>query len=188
MKKRRPTTVTLAGMDEGERIQFYYRQHWMRLRRALQAFALGTALYAAALWFLSDMPDPDTRRFLLTTATAAFFLLQLTLWARFYGYLLYMIVVTDSKIYRIKKTLLMLDDRQTVDLWNLSDVTMRQHGLFQNVFGFGTVVLHGNDELRIHFTPNIRSKIHSLATLRSAARARALGGHPVREAKERPKA
>lgn len=181
--KKRASVVTLSGMDEGERIQFFYHQHWMRLRRAFQAFALGTALYVAALWFLSGMPDPATRRFLLVTAIFSFFLLQMTLWARFYGYLLYIIVVTDTKIYRIKKTLLMLDDRQTVDLWNLSDVTMRQHGLFQNLFGFGTVVLHGNDELRIHFTPKIRSKIHLLATLRTKARSRALGGVPDRDAK-----
>lgn len=188
MVKRHPSTVTLSGMDESERIQFYYHQHWMRLRRALQAFVLGTTLFVTALWFLSGMPDPDTRRFLLTVAIVAYCILHLTLWARFYSYLLYIIVVTDTKIYRIKKTLLMLDDRQTVDLWNLSDVTMRQHGLFQNLFGFGTIVLHGNDELRIHYTPKIRSKMHLLATLRTTARARALGGMPDRNAKTRGQA
>lgn len=175
---RPPRAVHFPGMVGTETFQFYYRQHWMRLRRALQGFVLGTLLFGGAIWLLADTPDDDTRRMLLMIAVGSFLVLQLSLLARFYQYFLYMIVVTDTKVYRIKQTLLMTDDRQTIDLWSLSDVTMHQHGLFQNMFGFGTLVLIGNETLKIHFTPRIRDKVHRITMLRTQARARATGNIP----------
>jgi hypothetical protein len=171
VKRAQRPAVSFPGMGPAERLQFYYRQHWMRLARMVQAGLAGTAVYALALWLASSMADGDTRRLLVALSGGAFLLLQLGVLARFYRYFLYVIVVTDSKIYRIKKTLVTVDDRQTIDLWSLSDVTMRQHGLFQNLFGFGTLVLHGNEELKIHFTPGIRDKLHRLSMLRAQARA-----------------
>ncbi len=178
VKAHRPQAVTFPGMVGTETFQFYYRQHWMRLRRALQGFILGIVLYAGALWLLADTPNDDTRHMLLTIVAGSFLLLQLSLLARFYAYFLYMIVVTDTKVYRIKQTLLMTNDRQTIDLWSLSDVTMHQHGLFQNLFGFGTLVLIGNETLKIHFTPRIREKVHRITALRVQARSRAMGASP----------
>jgi hypothetical protein len=162
--------ISFPGMGPGESFRFYYRQHWMRLARMFQAFVAGTLAYAGCLWLASGMPDADTRRLLLAFASAAFLFLQLGILARFYRYFLYVIVVTDSKIYRIKKTLVAVDDRQTIDLWSLSDVTMHQHGLFQNLFGFGTLILHGNEQLKIHFTPRLREKLHVISMLRAHAR------------------
>lgn len=171
---------SFPGKHPGEMLQFYYRQHWMRLVRMAQLFVVGTVLYMLALWLVSDLPRDDARMLLLTFTSWAFALLQLLVLARFYRYFLYIIVVTDQKIYRIKKTLIAVDDRQTIDLWNLSDVTMQQHGLFQNLFGFGTLVLHGDEELRIHFTPRIRDKLHRISMLRAQARSRVFGGMPQR--------
>lgn len=165
-----------TGMNPGERLQFYYRQHWMRLVRMGQVFVVGTAVYAAALWLLAGIPDDDTRRLLLTIASWAYAVLHFVLVARFYRYFLYVIVVTDTKVYRIKKTLVAVDDRQSIDLWSLGDVTMQQHGLFQNLFGFGTLILHGGEELKIHFTPKIRQQLHRLSALRAQARSRSMGG------------
>lgn len=163
-------------MDGSETFQFYYRQHWMRLSRVAQGFILGSITYAAALWLLADTPDEPTRHLLLLIATSTFALLHLVLLARLYTYFLYMIIVTDAKVYRIKQTLLTVDDRQTLDLWSLSDVTMQQHGIVQNILGFGTIILLGNEELRIHFTPRIREKVHRVSVLRTKARGRAMTG------------
>ena len=178
VKQRRPPSdaESFPGKHPGEHVQFFYRQHWIRLVRTVYLVIAGTALYALALWLLVGMPDDDTRRLLLTISSVTYLFLQLIILARLYRYFLYIIVVTDQKIYRIKKTLVAVDDRQTIDLWSLSDVTMHQHGLFQNLFGFGTLVLHGNEELKIHFTPRIRDQLHKISVLRSQARARAMGG------------
>lgn len=181
MKLRHQPTAAepFLGKHPGETLQFYYRQHWMRLVRMAQLFLVGTTLYVLAFWLVSDLPRDDTRTLMLIVASWAFALLQLLVLARLYRYFLYVIIVTDQKIYRIKKTLVAVDDRQTIDLWNLSDVTMQQHGLFQNLFGFGTLVLHGNNEdLKIHFTPRIREKLHRISMLRADARRRTIMAEP----------
>jgi hypothetical protein len=170
--------ITFPGMTAGEHFQFFYRQHWMRLAGMMQALAAGTALYAAALWLITDTQPDDTRRLLLAFASGAYLLLQLALLTRFYRHFLYVVVVTDAKVYRIKKTLLTVDDRQTIDLWSLSDATATQHGLFQNMLGFGTLVLHGTEETRIHFTPRVRQQLNRISHLRAQARNRAMGTSP----------
>lgn len=176
-QRREPTQAeSFPGKHPGEQLQFFYRQHWLRLTRTFWLTVAGTVLYGFALWLIVELPEDDTRRLLLTIATWSYMFLQLVILARIYRYFLYVIVITDQKIYRIKKTLVAVDDRQTIDLWSLSDVTMHQHGLFQNLFGFGTLVLHGNETLKIHFTPRLRDKLHRISVLRSQARARAMGG------------
>lgn len=167
-----PQAITFPGKQSGEVFQFYYRQHWMRLRRPLQLLIVGTLIYGVLLWLAAGTVDDDTRRMLLVSVSTAFILLHFVLLTRFYTYFLYVIIVTDQKVHRIKKTLLVIDDRQSIDFWSLSEITRQQHGLIQNMFGFGTVVLHGNEELRIHFTPRIGQQIERLSALRAKARAK----------------
>lgn len=135
-------------------------------------------IYAVSLWFLVGTVDDGSRRMLLVSVTTALILLHFVLLVRFYTFFLYVIVVTDQKVHRIKKTLVALDDQQSLDFWSISDITKQQHGIVQNMFGFGTIVLHGNEELKIHFTPRIREKITRLSALRAQARARMTGTPP----------
>lgn len=159
-------------MDPSETYQFHFRQHWMRMQHSIQGLVAGTLLYGVALWFLADVRDADTRHALLLAASVAYVLLHLSLLARLYAYILYIIVVTDAKVYRIKQTLLAVDERQTIDLWSLSDVTKRQHGIIQNLLGFGTMLLHGNEEIRVHFMPRIHDYVSRISGLRVDARSR----------------
>lgn len=175
MKTERAPAASFTGMNPGERLQFFYRQHWMRLARMIQTLVAGTLVYAAALWMVAGIPEDDNRRTLLVLASAAYGVLQLVLLARFYRHFLYVIVVTDARVYRVKKTLLTVDDRQSIDLWSLGDVTVQQHGPIQNMLGFGTLVLHGGEELKIHFTPRIREQLHRISMLRVNARSRGMG-------------
>lgn len=175
------SAISFPGQESGEVFQFYFHQHWMRLRRTAQILIVGVALYAAALWLLVSMPEDGTRQMLLVSVTTAFLFLHFFLLARFYTYFLYVIVVTDQKVHRIKKTLIAMNDRQSIDFWSLSDITKQQHGIVQNLFGFGTVVLHGNEQLKIHFTPHIREQVERLAMLRAQARGKMIrpAGQPA---------
>ncbi|MEN9560804.1 MAG: hypothetical protein RIQ56_77, partial [Candidatus Parcubacteria bacterium] len=106
---------------------------------------------------------------LLLTASLA--LIQLEFIGRFYRYFLYVCVVTDRKVHRIKKTLLAIDDHQSIDLWVLQDINKHQRGIVQNLFGFGTLILEANDtQMRVHFTPDIGKRYEDLLHLRERAR------------------
>jgi hypothetical protein len=91
---------------------------------------------------------------------------------RFYRYFLSLTIVTDRKVHRIRKTLLTMNIHESVDLWLLQDITKSQRGIIQNLFGFGSLILEGQNQplLRIHFTPHITLNHTKLMHLRERAR------------------
>lgn len=170
--------IDFPGKDQGEEFQFYFRQHWIRLWWPLQRLVLATAAIVGAIILTHgtfEGADSATMRHTIALILCTIFLFsQLTFLAAFYKYFLYVIIVTDKKVHRIKKTLLTVDDHQSIDLWTLEDITKNQHGVFQNMLGFGTLVLvmQTQDALRIHFTPFISTKHEIIMRLREQARIR----------------
>lgn len=168
------TGPTFQGKDQEEEFQFYYHQHWIRLLWPITRFLLWNVLtIGIGILMLTTVhfTDPLTRRTILTLLTVFFLLAHFEFLIRLYHYLLYVIVVTDKRVHRIKKTLLTLDDHESTDLWVLQDIDKRQHGLIQNLLGFGSIVLEAQDtQVRIHFTPRIAEKYVLFTRLREQAR------------------
>ncbi|MDD5751627.1 MAG: hypothetical protein PHS73_03865, partial [Candidatus Peribacteraceae bacterium] len=165
---------SFQAKDQAEAFQFYYHQHWIRLFWPFLRLILWNVLIVgtAVIMLASGMfGEPLTRHTILTILTAFFLLAHFEFLARFYHYLLYVIVVTDKRIHRIKKTLLTLDDHESTDLWVLQDINKKQHGIVQNLLGYGSLVLQAQDtEVRIHFTPRITARYEDLTRLREEAR------------------
>ncbi|UPA22586.1 hypothetical protein K8942_06090 [Candidatus Peribacteria bacterium] len=170
--------IDFPGKDQGEEFQFYFRQHWIRLWKPFRRLILWTAVIVGALFVANATfgdADSTTMRRTITLILCTFFLFgQLAFLVSFYKYFLYVIIVTDKKVHRIKKTLVTVDDHQSIDLWTLEDITKNQHGIVQNLLGFGTLVLvmQTQDALRIHFTPFISLKHEMIMRLRENARQR----------------
>ncbi len=170
--------IDFPGKDQGEEFQFYFRQHWIRLWWPVCRLIGWTALIVAGAYIAKITFDEDTavnmRHAVLAILCACFLFAQCAFLAAFYKYFLYVIIITDKKVHRIKKTLLTVNDHQSIDLWTLEDITKNQHGIIQNIFGFGTLVLvmQTQDALRIHFTPFISTKHEMIMRLRENARLR----------------
>lgn len=168
--------IDFPGKDQGEEFQFYFRQHWIRLWRPFYKLigwttVLIIAAYLTGITFEGTNAAP--MRHAVAVMLCVFFVFgQLAFLAAFYKYFLYVIIVTDKKVHRIKKTLLTVDDHQSIDLWTLEDITKNQHGIVQNVLGFGTLllVMQTQDALKIHFTPFISIKHEMIMKLREQAR------------------
>jgi len=167
--------LPFQGKDKEETFQFYYHQHWIRLFWPIfRLIVWNILLFAVGITMLSTTGFDDvlTRRTILILLTTFALLAHFEFLGRFYHYLLYVIVVTDKKVHRIKKTLLTLDDHESTDLWVLQDIDKHQHGLVQNIFGYGSLILQAQDtEIRIHFTPRIAQKYDMISRLREQARA-----------------
>lgn len=170
--------IDFPGKDREEAFQFYFRQHWIRLwwplrRLLLWIVIVGIGAFITNVSFVSA-DETATRHAMIVVLCVALLASQLSFIASFYKYFLYVIIVTDKRVHRIKKTLLTVDDHQSIDLWTLEDITKNQHGIVQNIFGFGTLVLvmPTQDALRVHFTPHISTKYEVIMQLREHARAR----------------
>ncbi|HLD07999.1 MAG TPA: hypothetical protein VJB60_02955 [Candidatus Peribacterales bacterium] len=172
------TSCHLADMDfqgrhANEEFHLYYHQHWIRLLWPLTKLIAWNILIfgLGALTFIPfSIEDAITRRAILVLLTVFFFVAHAEFLARFYRHFLTVIVVTDRKVHRIKKTLFLIDDHQSVDLSMLQDVMKSQHSIVQKLFGFGTIILEAQETmLRLHFTPHIHETYDRLMQLREFA-------------------
>ncbi len=153
------------GKDTHEVLQFYFRQHWIRLvvPFAWMMFWITLVIIAGYIAFFSvGVSDSFTRHGILIGLFLIFAFVQWRFLVRFYAYALYVIVVTDRKVHRIKKTLLTYNDHQTIDIWTLQDIHKNQHGIIQYLFNYGTIILESQETvLRLHFVPRV-DKIYQL--------------------------
>lgn len=171
--------IDFPGKDQEEEFQFFFRQHWIRLWWPLRGLLLWTLIGALGLYASSHAFTSGgavaVGRAMAVALVLILVIAQLVFLVKFYKYFLYVIIVTDKKIHRIKKTLLTVDDHQSIDLWILEDISKNQHGIIQNLLGFGTLHLIMQDKdtsVRIHFTPYINKKHELIMRLRELARGR----------------
>lgn len=159
--------VAFQGKNPDETFVFYFRQHWIRLFKPFwQMLAAAAVIGLAGFFLLSGSADPATRHLFLFILSLLFLLSQFLFVASLYRYFLYVFVVTDKKVHRIKKTLLAFDDHQNVDLSSLQNINKFQHGMIQNLLGFGTIILETPQaQVRIHFVPRIKDRHRDLMRL-----------------------
>jgi len=170
-----PAKVNFQAQHSDESFVLYTRQHWIRLWYPLlkllswNAFVL---VIGYTIFIRVGIGDAFARGMLFTIMGFFFIFSHLEFLERFYNHFLYIIVITDKRIHRIKKKLLTTDDHQSVDLWMLQDVHKCQHGVIQNLLGYGTLILEAqNTVLRLHFLPRVGRKHRELSHLREQARA-----------------
>ncbi len=166
MTKRPTPAAGFQGQDVHETFRLYFRQHWIRMLWPTVRSLLLTALLGgiAAVAFLVTGIDSSGMR-LITALFLAVCLLAVQLWflARFYRYFLHVVVITDRRAHRIKKTLLAYDEHESVDLWTLQEIRKLQRGPVQNTLGFGTLHLISADmQLRLHFVPHVSRRATDL--------------------------
>lgn len=131
------------------------------------------SLFLVAIGYVAlgilDIQEDGMRRVVLFVLIFFFYLSQWEFLFRFYRYFLNVVIVTDKKIHRIKKTLLTIDDHQSIDLRMLQDIHKSQHGPVQNLLGFGSLTLEAQESvLKIHFTPRISKTYEALMHLKGS--------------------
>lgn len=163
------------GKDPGEQFQSSFRQHWIRMLWPFSKTFLLTLLILIIgylTFFAIDVGQSAPRHLILIFLLAFFLAIQFECLVRFYRYLLYVVVVTDRKIHRIKKTLLTTDEHECVDLWALQEIDKRQRGPIQNLLSFGSLMLEAQDtRMTLHFVPRISLRYQEIMSLRERARA-----------------
>ncbi len=164
------------GKDPGEIFQSSFRQHWIRMVWPFSNACLLTLLIMTIgflTFFVIGVPQSSPRHLMLVSLLLFFLMIQFEMLIRFYRYFLYVVVVTDRRIHRIKKTLLTMDEHECVDLWALQEIDKHQRGAIQNVLGFGSLILEAQDtHMTLHFVSQIEKRYNEIMKLREMARKR----------------
>ncbi len=162
------------GKHSGETFQFRFYHHWVRLLWPAGKAAIKTAILVGVAWvtFLAVGPeDVISRRVLLELYVILFLLFQFEFLVRLFRYFLRVTVITDRKVHRIEKTLLMVDDHQSVDLWMIQDIDRCQHNIVENVLCYGKITLEAQETiLKLHYVPEITEIYEKIMHLREQAR------------------
>jgi hypothetical protein len=166
--------MDFPNKDPEERFCSSFRQHWSRmLMPMLKALALTIVLAVIGGLSLSTIESEKTasQHILLASLLVFFIGAQLEFITRFYRYFLYVIIVTDRRVHRIKRSLLTFDDHECIDLWAIQEIRKSQHGPLQKLFGFGSIILEGQDiRLTLHFVPQVSRRYEELLALRELVR------------------
>lgn len=164
--------VTFEGKDPDEVFQFYFRQHWIRLVIPIGRMVLLTGVIMTEAVIVPTVTSNSiSRQIVALLLTCLLLAVQFDLLARFYHRFLTVYVVTDRKVHRIRKTLLLRDEHESIDLAALQNIHASQIGFLQNVLGFGTIRLEAQyTEMLIPFTPHVQRCHIRLLSLRERAR------------------
>lgn len=163
-------SVDFPGREQSEVVQFYFRQHWIRLVPELfkmiawsVAIAFGYALTAQ----IDAEGQTTTRHVMAALLSIVLLYAHFNFLNAFYRHFLYVFIISDRKAHRIKKSLFLIDEHQSIDMQALQDINKSQRGVMQNMFRFGTLILEAQESvLRIHFVPDIQEKYNAILRLR----------------------
>lgn len=168
--------IAFLGKDPDERCQFYFRQHWIRLLWPSVRLFVWSLFVGIALWLLLvifTVENVSMRHTALVFLAATWIFAHVVFLTSVYRHFLYVIVVTNQRIHRIKRTLVTHDDHQTIDLQMLQDVHKSQHGPVQNMLGFGTLTFEAQETvLKLHFIPHVADKYERILRIKQAERLR----------------
>jgi hypothetical protein len=178
--------VEFPGKEPGEKYRFHFRQHWVRLVPPFAKAAAWTLLlfFSSLMRFVGAPFDDTTRRFILIPLAVFFVFFQMQLMRRWYEYFLHVIVVSDTKVHRLKKQFLLMENQRSTELSSIKDTRTLQRGFMQPLLKFGTLVLDAPEgELPLHFTPDVTKMRDALMIERDHARPEAATGQLLQDVK-----
>ena len=142
---------------------------WPFSKAALLTLAIFVTGYFT--FWITEIDDPAARHLVIGFLFLFLLVVQFEFLIRFYRYFLYVIVVTDRRIHRIKKTLLTMDEHECFDLWVIQEINKTQRGAQQNLLNFGSLKIEAQDtHLTLHFVPQIGTRYRDLMQLLEKAR------------------
>lgn len=162
------------GKHRGERFHLHFYRHWVCMVWPFAKCFIKTAILvgvAVVTYQAVGAEDVISRRVLLELYVLFFLLIQFELLIRIYRYFLRVTIITDRKVHRIDKSLLIIDDHQSVDLWMLQDLYRYQHSFIENLLRYGTITLEAQETiLNLHYVPSIAEIYEQIMHLREQAR------------------
>ncbi len=164
------------GKDPGEQVQFYFRRHWIKLLKHIGKYLLISIALLGGMFSITVLltleRTPLYHTFLITVVLI-FAGINLLLVVKLYRNLLWVTIVTDKRIHWIHKSLLLRNQHQTIDLWLLEDISMKQRGFLQNLLGYGSliIVLQSKDVgMTLWYVPAVTAQYRHIMLLREKAR------------------
>lgn len=137
--------VDFKGQLKYENFQFFFRKHWVRFMYPI-FFTLPIGILVLILLTLMGrlviMVD-----ILFLRAFFAFMAMVITisfvfiLFLQIVNYFFDMVILTDSRVIIVRKTVFLRNDSDAIDLTKIQDFAAEINGLLRNYLGYGNLII-----------------------------------------------
>lgn len=144
------------GQLDNEVVQCYFRRHWIKIIPAILVIPFCWAAYILTFFYWPIVLQSGS--FMAAFALLGLILVTAIMHYEFlnvFHYFLNTVIITNSRIVLVDKSVFFRDSRTAIDLTKIQDVQKRQNGLFPYVLKYATLVvsLSSGDPITIDFTP-----------------------------------
>ena len=153
----------------GERLLFWFREHWVRLIPSfLTALAFSAIALIASFFILGYPPsgDPVSRHRVLVIVSTILVLVSLIIVVALLNYFLSITLVTDRRIQQIVRTVFLRDDHRSIEISAIQEIDKKQAGLLRAILGYGDLVLRAENTIAtIAAVPRVDDVYNALMNL-----------------------
>jgi hypothetical protein len=154
----------------------YFRKHWTKLLLATCRFAFSMSCITGSALLLNYFLELDElSRLLFRILLLGLFLVAIYEINKFFlkvlSWYLTIVILTDTRIVEVYKTVFFRDEKEVIDLRNVQDIQMKKVGFWRNLLGFGTIHLTLstlNDSKEIKRVPNVSNWVMRFNQVRRA--------------------
>ncbi len=170
------------GQGPEEHVLAFCRKHWITLVPHFLLFGImttGTVLFALNHAMFQSLYETDFFMFLIFFVGFMMLYYVHHFFQLMFRYNLSVLIVTDSRVISLHKSLYLVNDKEMADLKNIQEVKNLQSGVLQNLFNFGDlniVLSTTGDGVYLHSIPNPDFHFRLINNARQAYVSRLQGG------------
>lgn len=137
------TNRHFRGQQRNEEVTCFFRSHPIVLLDPIARFFLVFAALTtieAILVNYGSLKSPVTYLIMVTVMVIFLFFIH-RFFLRLLNYFLETVIITNYRLIRLEKTIFLRDDKHTIDLNKIQDVTKQQNGILQTFLDYGSLAI-----------------------------------------------
>lgn len=164
------------GQLETERVECFFRKHWIVLTKDLLGFIMFLGVLAFTAFHFSSIYNFFSQDSLVITVLAFIIIGVFTVYIhkfflRFIRYFLDIVILTNYRIVILDKSLFLHNTKEALDLNQIQNIEKEQVGILQNMLKYGNIMIilaASSAVKKIYFVPNADFHFRKINKLKRA--------------------
>lgn len=145
---------SFKGQQKSEEVICFCRKHWIVLvHHSVGFIVLNTILFSVLFYIKGNsltISNPGYKIFILAAFAVALYFFH-RFFIELLNYYLTIVIITNYRVIDLKKTIILQDYKDVIDLHEIQDIQKIQNGILKNILDYGTIkiALAGVPDTRI---------------------------------------
>lgn len=156
------TNLYFKGQTKHEEVLCFTRKHWVLIVPYIVVFII-LILCVALIFSYVGIPEAksylggDTYIVIMTIGVFSITFLLHHIFIKIFNYYLKVFIITNTRVIELNKTLYFVDDRDTIDLSDIQDLSMQKEGIMHTILDYGQlriIIASLSKEKLVKYIPN----------------------------------